>query len=242
MTDFSSRDSIISPEVTLPDVALSPKLSFDHYVATEAGFDGGNVKYSLNGGDYTVIPAEAYTFNGPKVLATEAAGNTNPLAGEAGFTGTDGGKVTGSWGQSQVDLAALDAQPGDTLRLRFDIGRDGCGGIDGWYVDNVTISTCEEEVVGDASRTKAKAPRTVRFGQDFKVDVKVDSKSRDDVSGVVEILADGEVIASGTLKKGRVKITVREDLAVGRHDLVAAYLGNDTTEPSEDSFTVTVRR
>ena len=117
---------------------LSPTLSFDHYVATEAGYDGGNVKYSLNGKPFKVIPASAYTFNGPKVLATEADGSTNPLAGEDGFTGTDGGKVTGSWGQSQVNLAALGAKGGSNIRLRFDIGRDGCGGIDGWYVDNVT--------------------------------------------------------------------------------------------------------
>ena len=89
---------------------MSPRLSFDHYVATEAGYDGGNVKYSLNGGDFAVIPADAYLFNGPRVLATAAEGSTNPLAGEDGFTGTDGGKVTGSWGQSQVDLEALGAR------------------------------------------------------------------------------------------------------------------------------------
>ncbi len=242
VTDFSSRDSIIGPEVTLPEAALSPALSFDHYVATEAGYDGGNVKYSLNGGDYTVVPAEAYTFNPPKVLATLEAGSTNPLAGEPGFTGTDGGKVVGSWGQSQVDLTAIGAQPGDTLRLRFDIGRDGCGGIDGWYVDNVTISTCEEEVPAVSSETRAKAPKKVQLGKEFAVHVKVGSTSSEDVSGDVEIREAGQVIARGTLTNGRVKIMVLEDLAIGRHELVAAYLGNDTTEPSEDSFTVTVRR
>ncbi len=242
VTDFSSRDSIIGPEVTLPDVAGSPALSFDHYVATEAGYDGGNVKYSLNGGEFTAIPAEAYTFNAPKVLATSEAGSTNPLAGEPGFTGSDGGKVVGSWGQSQVDLTAVGAQPGDTLRLRFDIGRDGCGGIDGWYVDNVMISTCEEEVPAVASETEAKGPKKVRFGQDFDVRVKVGSASPDDATGDVEIRAAGEVIARGSLENGRVKLRVRDDLSIGRHELVAAYLGDDSTEPSEDSFTVTVRR
>jgi hypothetical protein len=140
--DFSSRDSIISPAISIPKgKAVARKLSFDHYVATELGFDGGNVKFRT-GPTWKVIPASAYIFNGPGLLETAAAGNTNPMAGEAGFTGTDGGEVTGSWGTSQVNLSALGVKAGQTLHLRFDIGRDGCGGIDGWYVDDVTVTVC----------------------------------------------------------------------------------------------------
>ena len=32
--------------------------------------------------------------------------------------------------------------PGDTIRLRYDFGMDGCAGIDGWYVDDVNAYTC----------------------------------------------------------------------------------------------------
>jgi hypothetical protein len=110
-------------------------------VATEIGFDGGNVKY-LDGKTWKVIPASAYTFNAPDQLATEADGSTNPLAGQPGFTGTDGGEVTGSWGTSHVNLTALGITAGQNLKLRFDIGRDGCGGIDGWYVDDVKVAVC----------------------------------------------------------------------------------------------------
>jgi hypothetical protein len=28
------------------------------------------------------------------------------------------------------------------VQFRFDMGMDGCTGIDGWYVDNVTVSLC----------------------------------------------------------------------------------------------------
>ncbi|HET7145206.1 MAG TPA: hypothetical protein VFI68_14400, partial [Anaerolineales bacterium] len=70
------------------------------------------------------------------------AGNTNPLAGQAAFTGTDGGSVGGSWGQSQINLVAFGVVPGDTIRLRYDFGMDGCTGIDGWYVDDVKVSAC----------------------------------------------------------------------------------------------------
>lgn len=143
-SDFSSRDSIISPAVLLPGAGFkAPKLTFDHYVATEVGYDGGNVKVKVNNGSWTVIPAAAYTFNGPSKIATAAAGNTNPLAGEDGFTGTDGGEVTGTWGESQVDLTKVGAKAGDTVQFRFDIGRDGCGGLDGWYVDDIKVSTCK---------------------------------------------------------------------------------------------------
>ena len=33
-------------------------------------------------------------------------------------------------------------KPGDTIRLRFDFGMDGCTGIDGWYVDDVKVLGC----------------------------------------------------------------------------------------------------
>ena len=152
--DFSSRDSIVSPVIVVPrgkSVAL--RLSFNHYVATELGYDGGNVKYTT-GGKWLPVPASAYTFNPPGQLETKANGNTNPMAGEPGFTGTDGGQVTGSWGQSQVDLQGL-VKGGSKLRLRFDIGRDGCGGIDGWYVDDVTVVRCTTA----AARTGATSGR-----------------------------------------------------------------------------------
>ena len=64
------------------------------------------------------------------------------MAGERAFTGSDGGEVTGSWGQSRIDLSPY-AGAGDTIRIRFDFGVDGCNGLDGWYVDNVRVCTSE---------------------------------------------------------------------------------------------------
>jgi Zn-dependent metalloprotease len=114
-------------------------LSFDHWVATEADWDGANVKISINGGAHQVVPPGAYLFNPPNG-AILASGNTNPLAGEPAFTGTDGGRLGGSWGRSVVDLSAL-ADAGDTVTLRFDLGVDGCNGVEGWYVDDVSVCT-----------------------------------------------------------------------------------------------------
>jgi hypothetical protein len=145
--DISGVMRMESPAITIP---TSPdgqvRLAFDHYVATEAGWDGGNLKISINGGAYVIVPASAYTFNPYNAtLQTVAQGNTNPLAGQPGFTGTDGGQVHGTWGQSQLNLAKMGVLPGDTIRLRYDFGIDGCSGVDGWYVDNVNVHACQVE-------------------------------------------------------------------------------------------------
>lgn len=142
--DISGMMSLESPIIHIPNSkTLSPRLTFEHYAATEAGWDGGNLKISINGGPYTLVPSSAYTFNAYNTtLQTPGAGNTNPLAGEAAFSGTDGGSLLGSWGQSQINLVAMGVQPGDDIRLRYDFGMDGCNGNDGWYVDNVKLSAC----------------------------------------------------------------------------------------------------
>ena len=152
--DMSGVSLLTSPEIETPDRNGVLRLTFDHYVATEAGWDGGNLKISVNGGDFELVPASAFLFNAYNTtLQTEAAGNTNPLAGEPGFSGTDGGEVTGSWGRSQLDLSMIGAQPGDTVQLRFDFGRDGCSGNDGWYVDRILLGTCRAgAAAGESAR------------------------------------------------------------------------------------------
>lgn len=142
--DISGRMRLESPSIHIPNAKLkSPRITFEHYVATEAGWDGGNLKLSVNGGPYEVVPASAYSFNPYNAtLQTAGAGNTNPLAGQPGFTGTDGGSLFGSWGQSQINLAMIGVKPGDIITLLFDFGMDGCTGNDGWYVDNVTVAAC----------------------------------------------------------------------------------------------------
>jgi Zn-dependent metalloprotease len=143
--DFSGVMRMESPPITIPsNVDGSARLAFDHYVATEAGWDGGNLKISINGGPYILVPSSAYTFNPYNTtLQTAAAGNTNPLAGQPAFSGTDGGQVHGTWGQSQILLSAVGVAPGHTIRLRYDFGMDGCTGLDGWYVDDVNVHTCQ---------------------------------------------------------------------------------------------------
>jgi hypothetical protein len=184
-------------------------------------------------------------FNGPQGhLASAEEGNSNPLAGQTAFTGTDGGEPTGSWGTSVISLGRLGASPGDEVQFRFDMGRDGCNGVDGWYVDNVTISICEEKSapVVTGSTTTAIAPKEVRFKKDFKVRVNVVKQSGGPAAGMVKIAKGRDVLAKGRLVDGKVVITVKRNLAIGKHKLIAVYLGNATTKPSWDRFTVRVVR
>ena len=135
--DESAVHQLFSPTINLPITLGNPFLSFTHYLASEPSYDGGNVKLSVNGGPFQVIPANRFTFNAYNAtLETTGGGNTNPLAGEPAWTGAGG-----RWGTSLVDLFAL-VQGGDSIRLLFDFGKDGCTGIDGWYVDDVEIYDC----------------------------------------------------------------------------------------------------
>jgi Zn-dependent metalloprotease len=139
-----------SPTFTVPAGSLVTRVAIDHLVATEAGWDGGNVKISVNGGGWTVLPDSVFDVNGYYAPgAINGGGNDNPLAGEAGFTGGGEGSISTGWGQSQLDLSGY-VSPGDTFKLRFDMGLDGCNGVDGWYVDDFEVYSCEGETGGAA--------------------------------------------------------------------------------------------
>jgi Zn-dependent metalloprotease len=140
--DATSLQRLESPEFTMPAGATAPGLTFDHWVSTEAGFDGGNVKISVNGGAWQLVSAANFVYNPYNTtLTTVAGGNSNPLAGQAAFSGTDGGSVSGSWGRSIVNLAPY-AVPGDKVKLRFELGSDCGSGNFGWYLDDVMVYRC----------------------------------------------------------------------------------------------------
>ena len=133
-----------SPAISFPAFTTGKyEMAFNHYVATESRWDGGNIKYSLNGGAWTIIPKTAFSQNGYNTtLNTTAAGNDNPMSGQAAFSGTDGGSLGGSWGQSVIDLSKIGVVSGSNIKFRFEIGTDGCNGIEGWYLDEIYVYNC----------------------------------------------------------------------------------------------------
>ncbi len=132
-----------SPLITFPTFTSGKyEMAFNHYIATESGYDGGNIKYSLNGGNWTQVPLEAFTQNRYNVALVNS-GNDNPLRGQRAYSGTDGGSLSGSWGQSVIDLSKIGVVSGSNIKFRFEMGTDGCNGNDGWYLDEVYVYNCD---------------------------------------------------------------------------------------------------
>ncbi|GGM90796.1 hypothetical protein GCM10010967_24850 [Dyadobacter beijingensis] len=133
-----------SPLINIPaGTAGNLNLAFDHYVNIEETWDGGNVKYQLNGGAWTLLPASAFTANPYNNFINYAsAGNDNPMQSQPAFTGNDQGSVFGNWGQSQINLTALGLAAGGNIKFRFELGTDGCGGFEGWYIDDFRVYSC----------------------------------------------------------------------------------------------------
>lgn len=228
--DISSRNSLVSPTVVMP-AGKAPTLSFDHYIATEYGYDGGNVKVSVNGKPFKEIPAAAYRFNAPG--GQLAPDGTSPMAGEAAWTGTDGNEPGGSWGTTRVNLSKIGgAKPGKKLRFRFDMGRDGCGGLDGWYLDNVKVTTCK---VGTSTRAVA------RNGRAVAVSVKRAKTKGSTPSGVVKLKKGSKVVGKARLVDGRAVVSVA-GLRPGVYRLTAVYGGTTAFAASKDKVRVRVTR
>ena len=148
--DKSGALTLDSPPIVIPVDAEVPRISVEHWFAIEFDWDGGNFKISVNDSEYSLIPASAIevgTYNGTLEPSIKDASpnNTNPLAGQDAFTGTEGGLPTGSWGQSHINLLGI-AAAGDTIKLRFEFGIDQCDGVIGWYVDEVEFYSCEAEL------------------------------------------------------------------------------------------------
>jgi Zn-dependent metalloprotease len=223
--DESGVLHLTSPPIALPMTTSFARATFEHWVATEAGFDGGNVKISVDGGPWQLVPPSEFTFNNYNALLVSAeGGNTNPLAGQPAWTGNNAGTVKGgSWGRSHLNLGNF-AGPGDTIRLRWDLGSDGCAGSVGWYLDNLNVFSCTPNIPavsvadiavaeGDAGRSEAFF--TVRLSEPTITPVAV---SFEIVAGTAQHGNDFEAARGGTLvipagrTSGQIAVVVKGDI------------------------------
>ncbi|MEM1215792.1 MAG: M4 family metallopeptidase, partial [Bacteroidota bacterium] len=134
-----------SPQIPISeDLSGNIYLTFDHYFSLERGFDGGLVRVQQNDGHWQNLPIHAFIRNGYNALLNFSFQSDNPLAGQRAFSGANSGSVVGSWGTTQINLSVIGVTPGDAIRIRWELGTDGCDGWDGWYVDNVHLGTCAE--------------------------------------------------------------------------------------------------
>ncbi|MGJ8670835.1 MAG: M4 family metallopeptidase [Oceanococcus sp.] len=170
--DISASFRLDSPEIVVSEV--DSKFAMNHFVQSEAAFDGGNLKISINGGDFAIVPGTAFSWNPYNITMETGAGavpdpaglisggNTSPLAGEEGWSGSDEGESISTWGVSHVDLSAVGVSAGDSIRFRFEFGQDGCNGNLGWFVDDISVSHC---VVG-APSSNGETPSVVTTPSD----------------------------------------------------------------------------
>lgn len=131
----AAAHALTSPPIQIPSDPLDPTLMFTHYIASEPNYDGGNVKISVNGGPWQLIPASAFTYNPYNATLFSSSGN-HPLNGQPAWSG-----VGGEWGTSVIRLNDF-VSGGDVIRLRFEFGKDGCFGVTGWYIDDLVLFTC----------------------------------------------------------------------------------------------------
>jgi hypothetical protein len=127
----STSDSyLISPVInaTLPNL----NLNFFHSYNLEAGYDGGVVEISVNGGPFTDVGSANFIKNGYN--ATISPDDSSPIAGRSAFSG-----VSGVYVESVVSLGSLVDQ-GDSFRIRFREANDpSVTTPDGWRVDDVKV-------------------------------------------------------------------------------------------------------
>jgi Zn-dependent metalloprotease len=123
--------------VTLP--AGKPiYMSFQHAYQFEGQtthIDGGVVEYSRNEGPWTDA-GPLFIANGYNGILSSSPGS--PLIGRSAFTGLSYGMYS-----SRLNLTSLG---GGAVRFRFRIGTDNTNGDRGWFIDDVSIYTCEAPV------------------------------------------------------------------------------------------------
>jgi len=133
-----------SPTITMPNYVNGDfELAFVHSISTEAEYDGGNLKYSLNGESWTPIPSYAFSANPYNTVLSKENDNGNPMMGEKVFSGIDQNSYDYSeWGITVINLSLLGVTENSTLKLRWELATDGCNGISGWFIDDIAIYNC----------------------------------------------------------------------------------------------------
>jgi hypothetical protein len=142
-TSTYNSSTLYSPAFTANGTTT---LQFQVAYRTETPYDGAIVQYTLNGGDWTILP-----FTTPVQSATTAGNFCSPiLASTVAWTG---GATGTAW--TTTNIASVPSNIGDTLQFRWRLGGDqsvngtGYGGLG---VDNVTVTNLLQTQVCEPTR------------------------------------------------------------------------------------------
>ena len=189
-----------SPLITFPTFTAGIyQMAFNHYVATESKWDGGNIKYSLNGGTWTLLPKSAFSQNGYNSSLDGTNQSDNPMKGQAAFTGTDGGSLGGSWGQSVIDLSKIGVVSGSNIKFRFEMGTDGCNGIDGWYLDEIYVYNCDAPILAVENLSISNGVQVFPNPTSGKITIQNNTSAKLNTAQVYSVT--GQLVKSFTLDK-----------------------------------------
>jgi bacillolysin len=95
-------------------------------------YDGGVLEYSINNGSSWVDAGSLIDFNG--YTGTIFTGAGNPLSGRSAFVGSSHGYIS-----TRLNLTSL---AGKTVSFRWRMGLDEATSAWGWWVDNISVYTC----------------------------------------------------------------------------------------------------
>lgn len=122
--------SLVSPSVAIASPAAT--VSFRHSYDTEAGWDGGVLEISVNGGSFQDILAAGGSFVTNGYNSSLGAGTNNPLANRNAWTGNSFGYLT-----TTARLPASAA--GQNVQFRWRFGADDNTAATGWFIDDVGV-------------------------------------------------------------------------------------------------------
>lgn len=139
---------------TLAGVPEGALLRFEHFMNSEAGYDGGVLEYNTGGTPW--LDAGALIVEGP-YNGTINPSQVSTLTGRPAWTGDLGG-----WQTVVVDLSSL---AGMQVSFRWRFASDASMGDEGWYVDDVAVIVATAECApvspdlpGEASAPGGSAP------------------------------------------------------------------------------------
>jgi bacillolysin len=99
------------------------------------GYDGGVLEYRTGSGPW-IDAGSLFTHNG--YTGNISLRFDNPLKGRPAFIRKSNGYIS-----SRVDLSGM---AGEQIQIRFRMATDSVGGDKGWFIDDIFIYSCENEV------------------------------------------------------------------------------------------------
>jgi hypothetical protein len=137
--DAITDQRLISPVIALPADENPVTLSFESWQDIEQGGDGcydaAILEVSTDGTTFTQVPDSAIISGGAYTGIVDD-GFSNPLAGLEAWCGAR----DYSAGPVLVDLTNY---AGQSVQIRFRLGSDESVSHEGWYVDDIGVTSCE---------------------------------------------------------------------------------------------------